>query len=186
MGKKTGFDELIDEHRDSDEAIVGEAGGNVVTNDPDCPGLAAGTMESLAQYVQRYAAVKDELVRCGAETLLAELDSIHAKVKEIMADGGPDLAYDETSNYEAVLGAPRRVEIWDLASFRKALKPSQRSRYIVEAIAAGAVSDGLKNGDLSRATLEQKGAVRVEAGSRALTIRERKKGLKNGRPATIG
>ena len=179
MGTKTPteFDDLAEEvANDADpvEPQVEVVGGNEVLSDPDTGKLNVDTMEMLIEYINRYAAIKDELNSLGAEKLIAEADDIHAKVKEIMYDGGPSLAHDETSNFEAVLSAPRSSDVWDLVKFRKALKPAQRSRYIVDAIASGAVKDGLANGDLSRAHLEKKGAVRKEYGSRALSIRERK------------
>ncbi len=183
-GQRTEFDNLITDADPDDVAGPQEVKGNVVINDPDVPGGARGTMEMLIEYVNRYAAVKDELVRLGAEKLLSELEDIHTKVKESMYDGGPSMVYDETSNWEASFSAPRSSDVWDLEKFRKALKPAQRKRYIVDAISPGAVKDGFANGDLTRARLEKQGAVRKEFGSRSLSIRERKK-KKSDQPVAV-
>ena len=82
-------------------------------------------------------------------------------------------SFDETSGWEAVM-TPRSHDVWDLDALSSLLSPTQKKRYIRRMIDETATKEGIDNGDLSRAQLEAKGAVRKEVGQKALYVRERK------------
>ena len=127
--------------------------------------------------ILRVAEIEDELERRGADSLIDEMAGLKKQIKETMIEEGVEEVYEETSGYEAVL-QQRTSEAWDLFNLKRMLSPAKQQRYIVveESIDHSAVAEGLKNGDLSRAELEYKGAVRKVPGSKALYVRRRKDG----------
>lgn len=133
--------------------------------------------DPLTYMISRVAEIEDELDRRGADPLLKELEGLKKNIKVLMVDRGVDEAFDEVSEYEAVL-QHRTSEMWDVAALKALLSPAQRRRYIVveERVDVAAVADGAKNGDLSRAELEYKGAVTKVPGSKALYVRKRRAG----------
>lgn len=133
--------------------------------------------KGIGEMILRIAEIDDELERRGVDPLIDEMASLKKSIKEAMIERGIEEAYEETSGYEAVL-QQRTSELWSIAELKDLLNPSQLKRYIVvqESIDSSAVAEGLKNGDLSRAELEYKGAVRKVPGQKALYIRRRKSG----------
>ncbi len=129
---------------------------------PDVPGV-----------IRRLAEIEDELSRRGIDPLEKEKARLRKVLKDHMSQCGSEVEYDETSNYEAVL-VQRFSDLWDVDALKALLTPAQRGRYIAESVSIGAVGDGLKNGSLSRGSLEASGAVARVPGSKALYIRERK------------
>jgi hypothetical protein len=123
--------------------------------------------------IRRLAEIEDEIVRRGVEDLLAEKEELRKTLKDAMKRARSEEEYDEVSGHEAVL-VQRTADVWDVGKFRDGLTAAQRKRYLVEAIADGAVRDGIKNGDLSRGELESNGSVTKVPGSLALYVRERK------------
>ena len=127
--------------------------------------------------VRRLAEIEDELSSLGAEKLNKEKNDLRSSLKDFMAKNEVDSVYDETSNFEAVM-TPRSHDVWNMNAFSSLLSPTQKKRYIRRMIDEAAAKEGIANGDLSRAQLEAKGAVRKEAGQKALYVRERKGGTK--------
>ncbi len=125
--------------------------------------------------IRRLAEIKDELDNRGIDPLVAEEKKLREGLKKYMLDAKLDSEYDETSGWEAVM-TPRSHDVWDMAAFSSLLSPTQKKRYIRRMIDEAAAKEGIANGDLSRAQLEAKGAVRKEAGQKALYVRERKGG----------
>ncbi len=123
--------------------------------------------------IRRLAEIEDEIASRGIEDLLKEKEALRKALKDAMTRAKSEVEYDETSNCEAVL-IQRFKDSWDLSVFEKMLTPAQRRRYIVKSIFEGAITDGVKNGDLSRGELESKGAVCKAPTSPALYVRERK------------
>lgn len=135
---------------------------------PDRPG-------ELPAIIRRLAEIKDELDSRGIDPLVKEQDELKKELKKLMKERGVDSAYDETSNFEAVLVA-RSSEKWDVDNFKKAVGAKKQARYIqvVESLDLAKVQEGLHNGDLTRAKLEQHKAVTKTPTSVALYVRERK------------
>ncbi len=125
--------------------------------------------------VRRLAAIEDEISSLGIKKLSKEKDDLRSKLKNFMLKNEVDAVYDETSNFEAVI-TPRSHDVWDLDALSSLLSPTQKKRYIRRMIDETAVKGGIDNGDLSRAQLEVKGAVRKEPGQTALYVRARKGG----------
>ncbi len=126
----------------------------------------------LGLVIRRLAEIEDEIASRGIEDLLKEKEALRKALKDAMKRSKSEVEYDETSNHEAVL-IWRFKDSWDLLVFEKMLTPAQRKRYIIKSISEGAVTAGVKNGDLSRGELESKGAVRKAPTSLALYVRER-------------
>ena len=133
------------------------------------------TAIGLTELIRRVAEIEDELERRGADPLVKEMDTLKKTIKEHMLGEGLDEAYDEVSEYEAVI-QQRSSETWHAPALKDILSPSQRKRYLViqESVDTTAVAEGIKNGDLSRAELEYKGAVTRTPGAKALYVRRRK------------
>ena len=127
----------------------------------------------VAVIIRRLVEIDDELDSRGIDPLIKEKEALRKALKDAMVRSKSEREYDETSNHEAVL-IQRFKDSWNLPVFEKMLTPGQRKRYIVKSISEGAVTDGVKNGDLSRGELEAKGAVNKTPGSLALYVRERK------------
>ncbi len=123
--------------------------------------------------VRRLAEIEDELSSLGAEKLNKEKNDLRSSLKDFMAKNEVDSVYDETSNFEAVM-TPRSHDVWDMDAFSSLLSSTQKKRYIRKMIDEAAAKEGIANGDLSRAQLEAKGAVRKEVGQKALYVRARK------------
>ncbi|KKM62463.1 hypothetical protein LCGC14_1521380 [marine sediment metagenome] len=125
--------------------------------------------------VRRIAEIDDELSRRGIDPLVKEKDMLRKALKDAMLSNNKDMVFDELSNHEAVL-QQRSSDSWDVDKFMIMLSPSQRNRYIVTtpSLSESAIKDGIKNGDLSRAELEAKGAVVKKPGAKALYVRARK------------
>ena len=124
--------------------------------------------------VRRLAEIDDEIKSRGLDPLLKEKEELRDLLKEHMLKSKRNEVYDETSNWEAVF-AQRFEDVWNVGVLKKMLKPAQRARYIVEQVLPKGVAEGIKTGDLSRATLEKGGAVkRSPKGNPALYVRERK------------
>ncbi len=156
-----------------------------MNNDIDSPFEELGTIESAVMpdstafelIVRRLAEIEDELSSLGAEKLNKEKNDLRSSLKDFMTKNEVDSVYDETSNFEAVITL-RSHDVWDMDAFFSLLSPTQKKRYIRRMIDEAAAKEGIANGDLSRAQLEAKGAVRKEAGQKALYVRERKVGTK--------
>ena len=103
------------------------------------------------------------------------MKKLKERIKEKMLKDDDDEIFDETSEYEAVI-QQRSSETWHVPALKGILTPAQRERYLVirEDIDATAVAEGIKNGDLSRAELEYKGAVTRTPGAKAVYVRKRK------------
>lgn len=136
---------------------------------------ASGGGDELPYIIRRLAEIKDELDSRGIDPLVKEQDDLKKKLKKIMITREVDSAYDETSNFEAVL-IGRSSEKWDVGNFKKAVPGKKHARYIqvVESLDMAAVKEGLHNGDLTRARLEKWNAVKKMPTSVALYVRERK------------
>ena len=80
--------------------------------------------------------------------------------------------YDEESNWEAIL-SERTKDEWNVPSLKDSLEMKQIARYISQQVDKEAISKGIANGDLSRAKLEQTGAVHKVHQAYALRVRER-------------
>lgn len=136
----------------------------------------AHTASHLFDYVEtirRIAEIEDELSRRSIDPLEKELESLKKTLKSNMLADKRSMAYDEVSNYEAII-VQRSSDVWDAEALKSILNSRQRDRYIVESVSIDAVEDGIKTGDLSRPTLEKVGAVVKKAGAQALYIRARK------------
>ncbi len=128
----------------------------------------------LLKIVQRLAEIEDELARRELNPLLKEKEVLRKVLKDVMVDTKRDVVYDETSNQEAVL-IQRFEDKWDIRIFKADLTIGQRARYLITQVLPKAIAEGIKIGELSRATLEKKGAVRKNPrGLPALYVRERK------------
>ncbi len=124
--------------------------------------------------IQRLAEIDDEVKRRGLDPLLKEKEELRDLIKEHMLKSKRDEVYDETSNWEAIF-VQRFEDVWNVGVLKKMLKPAQRARYIIEQVLPKGVAEGIKTGDLSRATLEKGGAVaKRPKGKPALYTRERK------------
>ena len=123
--------------------------------------------------INRLAEIEDELSRRGIDPLIKEKDILRKTLKDYMTTCDSEMEYDEVSNHESVL-VQRFKDSWSVPTFEDMLSPSQCIRYIEKSVAEGAVKDGIKNGDLSRAELEAKGAVVKKPGAKALYVRARK------------
>ena len=124
--------------------------------------------------IRRLAEIDDEIKSRGLDPLLKEKEELRELLKKHMLQDKRDVVYDETSNWEAVF-VQRFEDTWNVGVLKKMLKPAQRARYIVEQVLPKGVTEGIKTGDLSRATLEKGGAVkRQPKGKPALYVKERK------------
>jgi len=124
--------------------------------------------------VRRLAEIEDELKSRELDPLLKEKEELRNLLKEHMIKDKRTTVYDETSNWEGVL-TPRFEDLWNVEALKKMLKPVQRTYYIAEQVLPKEVAEGIKIGDLSRATLEKNGAVkRKPKGKPALYLRTRK------------
>jgi len=132
-------------------------------------------VDAVTGMIQRVAEIEDELDRRGADPLLDEMKELKERIKKTMLESDVDEIFDEVSEYEAVL-QQRSSETWHASTLKGVLNPSQRKRYLVirEDVDMAAVAEGIKNGDLSRAELEYKGAVTRTPGAKALYVRKRK------------
>ena len=132
-------------------------------------------VDAVTKMIQRVAEIEDELDRRGADPLLDEMKKLKERIKEKMLKDDVDEVFDEISEYEAVI-QQRSSETWHAPALKDILSPSQRKRYLViqENVDTTAVAEGIKNGDLSRAELEYKGAVTRTPGAKALYVRRRK------------
>jgi hypothetical protein len=130
---------------------------------------------SITGLIRRLAAIDDELASRGIDPLAKEQTAKKKSLKNTMLKGDVKEAFDEVSEWEAVL-TPRSSDEWDIEKLKAVLTPSQRKRYIVkqEVILFDLLAEGLKNGDLKRAELEYKGAVTKVPTSLALYVRHRK------------
>ena len=129
--------------------------------------------DDIAGMIRRIAEVDDELSSRGIDPLVKEKEELRKALKKYMLKHEIDTSFDETSGWEAVM-TPRSHDVWDLDALSSSLSPAQRKRYIRKMLDETAVKGGIENGDLSRAQLEVKGAVRKEVGQKALYVRERK------------
>jgi len=124
--------------------------------------------------IRRLAEIEDEIKSRGLDPLLKKKEELRELLKKHMLQDKRDVVYDETSNWEAVF-VQRFEDVWNVNVLKKMLKPAQRARYIVEQVLPKGVTEGIKTGDLSRATLEKGGAVkRQPKGKPALYVKERK------------
>ena len=129
--------------------------------------------DDIAGMIRRIAEVDDELSSRGVDPLVKEKEELRKALKKYMLKHEINTSFDETSGWEAVL-TPRSYDVWDMDAFSSLLSPTQKKRYIKRMIDEAAAKEGIANGDLSRAQLEAKGAVRKEAGQKALYVHERK------------
>ena len=139
--------------------------------------LSGVDVDDIAGMIRRIAEVDDELSSRGVDPLVKEKEELRKTLKKYMLKHKIDTSFDETSGWEAVM-IPRSYDVWDMDAFSSLLSPTQKKRYIRRMIDETAAKEGIANGDLSRAQLEAKGAVRKEAGQKALYVRERKGGTK--------
>lgn len=130
--------------------------------------------DDIAGMIRRIAEVDDELSSRGIDPLVKEKEELRKALKNYMLKHDIETSFDETSGFEAVL-TTRSYDMWDIDALSSLLSPAQRKRYVRMMVDETAVRGGIENGDLSRAKLEAKGAVRKEAGQRALYVRERRK-----------
>ncbi|HEC64446.1 MAG TPA: hypothetical protein ENI23_04050 [bacterium] len=129
--------------------------------------------EELSDIVRRIAEIEDELDSRGLDQLVKEKEDLRKKLKSSMLDTNTKMVYDEESEFEAVL-TERSSDIWDMKILEEILTQTQLARYVKRMVDESAIKDGIKNGDLSRPTLEKLGAVEKRAGAKALYIRARK------------
>lgn len=124
--------------------------------------------------VRRLAEIKDELASRGLDPLIKEEEELRKLLKDYMLSNQVDEVYDENSNYQAVF-IQRYEDIWQVPILKKIISKTQRERYVEERVNLKGVQEGVKTGDLSRAVLEQKGAVKRQAkGKPALYVREKR------------
>ena len=135
--------------------------------------LSGVDVDDIAGMIRRIAEVDDELSSRGVDPLVKEKEELRKALKKYMLKHEIDTSFDETSGWEAVM-TPRSHDVWDMDAFSSLLSSAQKKRYIRRMIDETAAKEGIANGDLSRAQLEAKGAVRKEAGQKALYVRERK------------
>lgn len=128
----------------------------------------------LATAIRRVAAIDDEFKSRELDPLAKELEELKKTIKEHMLERKLKEAFDETSEWEAVF-VPRHEDIWNIKTLKKVLTKTQRERCIEERVIVTRIKEGIASGDLSRAKLEQKGAVkRQQKGKPALYVRRRK------------
>ena len=133
---------------------------------------------SIELALARCAAIEDELESLGIKKLRDEQEQLKKSIKAWLIEAKlkgfvkNDVAYhDEESNWEAIL-SERTKDEWNLSNFRDILSNKQQKRYIKEQVDKEAIKDGISNGDLSRAKLENGSVVKVHQ-SYALYVRER-------------
>jgi len=129
------------------------------------------TEMSTAEKVRRIAEIEDELASRGADPLLDELAEIKAEIKEEMVESDTDVAFDETSGWEAVV-VWRASDKWDLAKLQEAVG-DKYERYTKTTVDTAKVKNGIKRGDLRRPVLEAAGVVKRGKPTPALYVRER-------------
>ena len=126
-----------------------------------------------ASIIRRLAEIEDELSRRGIDPLEKEKTKLKKTLKDYMLKYEQEMAYDETSGWEATL-IQRSSDVWDVDALKDILSTKQKKRYIAESVHVGAVEAGIKSGDLKRPSLEKAGAVVRNPGSKALYVRARK------------
>ena len=126
----------------------------------------------LSELIRRVAEIEDELASRGLKELVTELETVRDELKTAMMEQQLDKSFDETSGYGASLSVRRRDTFHKgpLTEFFR-LSPKRQERYL-RGVDVEAMKEGLANGDLSRAKLEQVGAVTKEPYSVALTVKK--------------
>ncbi len=135
--------------------------------------LATARPDDLSGIVRRIAAIEDELDRRGADPLIKEKEELRKTLKQQMLASGDDKVFDEVSEWEAVI-TERSFDDWNVNRLEQVLTQSQLARYVKRMVDESAIKEGIKNGDLSRPTLEKAGAVKKQPGTKALYVRKRK------------
>lgn len=124
-----------------------------------------------AKLITRIVELQDELENIGANKLLKEIEELRTALKGSMMKNLKDYVIDEISGHYAEIQVRTKIE-YNLEKLKETIGSVKAQRYILEQVDQNAVNRGIKNGDLSQASLEGAGVITRTPTTAALYIRK--------------